>query len=161
MEHLSRQSANSAELRRPTAQHDARGQAAQARLVELLDDQLEGLLQARLDDLAHLTPRDWPAIAGVKGRNVNCPIVLEQLRQRVPMPNFDLFGRREWRAQSDGQVVADLKAADRQHRGKYQGALDEDADVGRTTANVYERDADLPLRFREHGFAGRDRLKHE
>src|SRR5579859_342134 len=159
--HLRGEASDTTQLRRAPAQHHPGWQAAQPGFVELLDRQLEGLLQPRLDDLAHLTSRDGPSITRVERRDVDRAGILEQLRQRVAVPDLDLLGRREGGPEPDSQVVAHLKSADGQDPRVYQRAFDEDADVGGPSANVDQGDADLAFGLGEDRLAGGDRLQHQ
>ena len=59
--------------------------------------------------------------------------------------DLDLLGQVQARAQADRHVVGDVDAADRQHGGVIDRAVDEDRDVGRAAADVGHEHAELLL----------------
>ena len=74
---------------------------------------------------------------------------------------LDFFGIGRRRAQHGRDVVGDLVAGDRQHRGVTDRAAGEDGDVGGAAADIDQHDAQLFFVGGQHGQAGSQGLQDQ
>ncbi len=68
-----------------------------------------------------------------------------QLGQRTGIADLDLLGILGRGTQGHGNVIGHLVAGHRNHRGIADRALGEDGDIGGTTADIHQADAQLHL----------------
>src|SRR5262245_34045295 len=139
-------------LRAAAGQHDAgRDRLLEARAPELVADQREQFLVARLDDLGERLARE-PARRTVADRgHLDGFVGIGELRQRAGVADLDLLRVRRRRAHRDRDVVGDLVARDRDHGGVADRAAGEHGDVGGAAADVHEADAEVLLVLGQHG----------
>src|SRR6266850_1179465 len=105
------------EHRSAAGEHHPRGErAVEAAAHELLGDEGEDLLDARLDDLAQDLARQEARLAPPHARNLHGFLVVHQCRQGAAVALLDLLGLDEGRAQPDRDVVGHVLPAGRQHR---------------------------------------------
>ena len=74
---------------------------------------------------------------------------------------LQLLGLLDGRAQPDGQIVGDRVAAEADHRGVADGAVEEDGDVGRAAADVEEQHAERLLVLVEDRLGRGQRLQDQ
>ena len=128
---------------------------------ELLGDEREDLLHARLDDFAQEGARQDAGLAPAHGRHLHRVLLAHQARQGAAVLLLDALGLRDRRAQADGDVVGHVLAAGRQGRDVADGAALEDHQVGRAGTDVDERHAHLLLVGRQDGVGGRELLQDD
>ena len=79
----------------------------------------------------------------------------------MPVLFLDLLGLGDGQAQTVGNIRGDVVAADRQHHGVPDIAIDVDGQVGRAAADIADDRAHLALGFGEDDFGGGQRVEHE
>src|SRR6185369_13940792 len=143
-------------------EHDARRQHfLEAGAAQFVLDQFVKLLDPRLDDVGQRPARELAARPVVDARHIEVLGDIGELRQGAAILALDVLGLAGRRAQRHGDVVGDLVAGDRNHRGVADGALSPHRDVGRAAADVDQADAEILLVLGEYGVARGQRLQHE
>src|SRR5439155_1848057 len=132
-----------------------------ARFLDLAMDELEQLLHARLDDLAEDAPVEHPRGAAAHARHLDGVVLVQARALRAAELHLDLFRLDHRRAQTDGDVVGQMVAAERDHARVLDGPAGEDRQIRRAAADVHQRDAQLLLLFRQHRLRGSERLEHD
>ena len=161
-EHLLGDLGGALEDRGAAGQDDAGGEAVGvARAHQLALDVLEDLLDARLDDLDQRQARQHPRPAATDRRHLDGVAVADHRAGRAAVAALDLLGRVERRAQDRGDVVGDVAAAERQHRGVDDRAVGEHRDVAGAAADVDQRHAQLLLVLLEDGLGRGQGLEHD
>src|SRR5262249_19100126 len=92
--------------------HAGRGGVLKPRAGQLARDEREDLLDARLDDLREHLSRELPRLAAADGRHVDRLLGGHQRGERAAVALLQRLRVRHRCAQSDGDVVADVIAAE-------------------------------------------------
>ena len=131
--------------------------AVAAGVADLVPQQVEDLLGARLQDLREDAARHQARLAAADAGHLHRLVLADHGGERAAAAALDLLGLGQRRAQADGDVVGEVIAADRDDAGVPHRAALVDDDVGGAAADVDEGDAELLLVARQHRF-GRGEL---
>src|SRR5918994_224110 len=129
-----------------------------SRTPDFVPHQVEDLFRARLQDLRQDAPRHDACAPAAHARDFHRFVLVHHRRERAPALALQLLGVRDGHTETDGDVVGEVITADADDRRVPEAAAFENGDVGRTAADVDQRDAELLLVRREHRLAGRDLL---
>src|SRR5437867_3927964 len=138
-----------------------RRRVREPRAPELAGDERENLLDSRLDDLREDLARELARLPAADGRHVHRLLRRHQRRQRAPVPLLHVLGGGRWRAEADRDVVRDVVAAERQDGRVPDRAVAEERDVGRSTADVHDDDAEFLLVLVQDSVTGGQRLEDD
>src|ERR1700722_19745159 len=142
-------------------EHDARGdELLEAASAQLLAHEAKELLIARLDDLGERLAREAPCGAVTDARHFDALVRIGKLRERAGVADLDVFGVLRRRAHRHGNVVRDLVAGDRDHRGVADRAVGEHRKVGRAAADIDEAHSELLLILGQYGKTRGQLLEH-
>src|SRR3989441_10618688 len=138
-----------------------RRRVREPRAPELAGDERENLLDSRVDDLREDLARELAWLPAADGRHVHRLLRRHQRRQRAPVPLLHVLGGGRWRAEADRDVVRDVVAAERQDGRVPDRAVAEERDVGRSTADVHDDDAEFLLVLVQDSVTGGQRLEDD
>ena len=133
-------------LRRTAGQDDPCGDQVLVTAASQLGlDQGEKLVITGFDHFGQSLSGEFPGWAVAHAGDLDGFSSAGQLSQGTSISNLDLLGILRRRAQRHRDVVGDLIAGDRNHRGVANRAFGEDGHVGSATADVDQADAQLLL----------------
>src|SRR5437899_7570912 len=138
-----------------------RRRVREPRAPELAGDERENLLDSRLDDLREDLARELARLPAADGRHVHRLLRRHQRRKRALVPLLHVLGGGRWRAEADRDVVRDVVAAERQDGRVPDRAVTEERDVGRSTADVHDDDAEFLLVLVQDSVTGGQRLEDD
>ena len=162
VEHLLGQLDRAFHLGAAAGEHDARGDhLLEAAAAQLLAHQAEELLVARLDDLGERLPRQAPRRALADARHLDALVGIGELRERAGVADLDVLGVLRRGAHRDRDVIGDLVAGDRDHRGVADRAVGKHREIGGAAADVDQAHAQLLLVLGEHREARGELLEHD
>ena len=132
----------------------------EAGAFEFVAHQREQFLGARLDNFVEHARKNGArrAVADAGDFDGRCPRRASSC-QAQPWCALDFFGFGNGRAQSDGEIVGEMVAADGQGRRVAHHAAGENDQFGGAAADVQQAAAEFALVLREHGFGGGQRLE--
>src|SRR5436309_716858 len=145
-------------IRAAAGEHEARGeQPVAARALDLVLDEQEHLLGARLDDVGERAAREQMRLAAADPRHLDRLLHRRRLHQRRAVALLQTLGLAERGAQRRGEVVGHVAAAHGQDGRVADGAAVHDAHRRRAGTEVDEGHAELALLGRQHRLRRRQR----
>src|SRR5208283_230464 len=143
-------------------EHDAsRHGLLQPGAAQLVANQCEQFLVARLDDFGERLAREPPRRTVADARHFDGLVGIRELRQRAGVLDLDVLGVLSRRAHGDRDVVRDLISGDRNHRGMTDRTAAEHRNVRGAAADVDHADAQVLFVLGEDRVARCELFQHD